>query len=56
MTLDTSGLCRIGVRFAYQHNNVMVRRDGDCTPLYWHITECEECRRLRDEDNHENKR
>jgi hypothetical protein len=45
-----SDLCLYGRRLAYICNNICVKANGDCTDLYWHISECEECAKLRDKD------
>lgn len=42
-------LCKEGQRLSYKHRDICVRANGDCTPLYYHIQECDKCEELRND-------
>ena len=39
-------LCKEGLRLAREHRDVCIRASGECTPLYYHIQECDKCEEL----------
>lgn len=44
-------LCPIGKRLSLTHHDICIRKDGECTPLYWHIHECDDCARIAYEES-----
>jgi hypothetical protein len=44
-------LCEQGERIAKDYKDVVVAKDGEPTPLYYHIQDCEACEELRNESN-----
>lgn len=40
-------MCPEGERLARMYHNLCVYANGDCTSLYYHIQECDECEELR---------
>lgn len=47
----TELLCKLGQRLAFYWNDICIKKNGDCTPLYYHISDCEECATLREKFN-----
>jgi len=43
-------LCERAQKIVQQQGETCVRQDGDCTPLYYHILECDKCAELRNEN------
>lgn len=41
-------LCKDGQRVAFKCRDVVVKRDGEVTDIYWHIESCEKCAELRE--------
>lgn len=40
-------LCKEGQRLEKREGSVVVKKNGDCTTLYYHIADCEKCEQLR---------
>ena len=48
MITNTKILCPIGEQLARRYRDAITFANGDVTPLYWHLHECDICRHLRD--------
>lgn len=42
--------CIIAKRIIGKEGEIVVKKNGDVTNLYWHILECDECANLREEE------
>jgi len=42
-------LCERGKLIAKKCDNFITDKEGEPTKLYWHISECEECREIREQ-------
>ena len=42
-----SNLCQTGQQISRQCNDIAVMKNGDPTPLYWHIVHCDDCEQVR---------
>jgi len=49
LTYIDRSFCEFGQRIARRDGLTVVKADGDCTALYWHLHDCDLCRDLADE-------
>ena len=43
--------CSDYIRLFHKYNGIVVLANGDCTPLYYHIQECDTCEEMRFTEN-----
>ena len=42
-------LCPVALKIQERDGKCIVKKDGECTPLYYHILDCDDCAELREE-------